>query len=83
MLPLVPGYLAFVTALTIDERASGTTAGARRVATQLSLLFMLGFGIVFATLGLVRTPVGPPIAWVPCPGFSAPAASCSPSGASR
>ena len=63
VLPLVPGYLAFVTALTVDERSSGSVAGARAAAARHSFLFMLGFGIVFATLGLVRTPVGPPIAW--------------------
>lgn len=63
VLPLVPGYLAFVTALTVDERSSGSIGEARGAAARHSFLFMLGFGIVFATLGLVRTPVGPPIAW--------------------
>lgn len=63
VLPLVPGYLAFVTALTVDERSSGSVAAARGAATRHSILFMLGFGLVFATLGLVRTPVGAPIAW--------------------
>ena len=63
VLPLVPGYLAFVAALTVDERFAGSVAEARSAAARHSFLFMLGFGLVFATLGLVRTPVGPPIAW--------------------
>lgn len=62
VLPLVPGYLAFVIALTVEERSAGTVAGARGAAARHSVLFMLGFGLVFSTLGLVATPVGPPIA---------------------
>lgn len=63
VLPLVPGYLAFVSALTVDELAEGSVARARGAAVAHSVLFMTGFGLVFASLGLVATPVGPPIAW--------------------
>ena len=62
ILPVVPGYVGFVSALTLDERASGTAALARRGAIRHSLLFMVGFGLVFLSLGLVVTPVGRPIA---------------------
>ncbi len=63
VLPLVPGYLAFVTALTVGERASGSVRAARTAAVAHAVLFMAGFGAVFATFGLVATPLGPPIAW--------------------
>lgn len=62
VLPLVPGYLAFVTALTLDARSEGSTREARAAAATYSLLFLGGFGVVFLTLGLVATPLGPPIA---------------------
>lgn len=62
VLPLVPGYLAFVTALTLDELAEGSVARARGAAVMHSVLFMLGFGAVFLTLGLVATPLGRPVA---------------------
>jgi len=62
VLPLVPGYLAFVTALTADERTRGSVRAARMTALSHSFLFMAGFGLVFGTLGLVATPLGPPIA---------------------
>lgn len=63
ILPVVPGYLGFVTALMLDERAQASVERARRGALQHSLLFMAGFGAVFLSLGLVPTAVGPPIAW--------------------
>ena len=62
VLPLVPGYLAFVTALTVDERTGSSVRAARAAALTHSFLFMAGFGIVFGSLGLVATPLGPPIA---------------------
>lgn len=62
VLPLVPGYLAFVTALTVAERTEHTTVRARRAAVVYSGLFMVGFGLVFLSLGLVATPVGTAIA---------------------
>jgi cytochrome c-type biogenesis protein len=61
VLPLVPGYLAFVTALTLDARAAGSTARARRASIKHAALFMSGFVLVFLSLGLVATPLGPSI----------------------
>lgn len=63
VLPVVPGYLGFVAALTLDERAEASVARARRGALEHSLLFMAGFGLVLMSLGLVPTAVGVPIAW--------------------
>lgn len=62
ILPVVPGYVGFVSALTLDERAEGSAARARRGAIVHSVLFMVGFGLVFLSLGLVVTPLGRPIA---------------------
>lgn len=62
ILPVVPGYLAFVTAVALDELAGGTTAAARRWSLTHGSLFMVGFGLVFLSLGLVPTAAGPPIA---------------------
>lgn len=58
VLPVVPSYLAFVSGLTLEELREGTTAGARRAAVLHSLLFVLGFGAVFMTLGWAATAAG-------------------------
>jgi cytochrome c-type biogenesis protein len=62
ILPVVPGYVGVVSALTLDERAAGGAVAARRGAAVLSVLFMVGFGLVFLSFGLVPTRIGPPIA---------------------
>lgn len=62
VLPVVPGYLGFVSALTLDELAAGSVTRARRGMLVHSFLFMAGFGLVFLSLGLVPTNAGPPIA---------------------
>jgi len=62
ILPVVPGYVAVVSALTLDERSGEGGDRARVGATLYSVLFMLGFGLVFLSFGLVPTAVGPPIA---------------------
>lgn len=54
-LPLLPGYVSYVSALPVgglDRR------GARRVALMASSLFVLGFTIVFTALGLTATALG-------------------------
>jgi cytochrome c-type biogenesis protein len=58
VLPLVPGYLAFVTAMTLDEVAAGPPDRARTAAVTHSVLFVAGFIAVFLSLGLVATPLG-------------------------
>jgi cytochrome c-type biogenesis protein len=63
VLPVVSGYLGFIAALTLEERAEASVSRARRGALAYSLLFMAAFGLVLLSLGLVPTSVGPPIAW--------------------
>ncbi len=62
VLPVVPSYLAFVSGLTLDELRSGTAAGARRSALVNSVLFVLGFSLVFMTMGWAATTFGQAVA---------------------
>jgi cytochrome c-type biogenesis protein len=62
VLPVVPSYLAFVSGLTLGELADHPPADVRRRAAIHSVLFVLGFSLVFMTLGLVATAAGAPIA---------------------
>lgn len=62
VLPLIPGYLSFVSGVTLDEmRGTGAivaSAGARRRAVLMSVAFVLGFSIVFISLGASATAIG-------------------------
>lgn len=66
VLPVVPGYLTFVSGMTLDELRTGDTRRARSRAVAHSLLFVAGFGIVFMSLGAAATAVGRTFAqWLP------------------
>lgn len=58
VLPVVPSYLAFVSGLTFGELADRPTPSVRRAAVLHSVLFVLGFSIVFMTLGWMATAAG-------------------------
>src|SRR5690349_1132448 len=64
VLPLIPGYLSFVSGVTLDEmRGTGSSASvapsdARRRAVIMSIAFVLGFSIVFISLGASATAIG-------------------------
>lgn len=58
VLPVVPAYLTFVSGLTLDELADGSEATARRTAMLHAGLFILGFLLVFMTLGASATAAG-------------------------
>jgi cytochrome c-type biogenesis protein len=62
VLPVVPGYVVFVSGLTLEELREGSAAGARRAAVLHSLLFVLGFTAVFMTLGWAATSAGQALA---------------------
>jgi cytochrome c-type biogenesis protein len=53
VLPLIPSYLTFVTGVGFEE-----LGGARRAALIHSLLFVLGFTLIFVTLGASATVLG-------------------------
>src|SRR5229473_2306581 len=54
-LPLLPGYLSYVSALPLADLGERQ---ARRVALRASLLFVAGFTTVFTVLGIGATALG-------------------------
>jgi len=58
ILPVVPSYVAFVSGMTFGELAERPTAEVRRSAAIHSTLFVLGFSLVFMTMGLAATAAG-------------------------
>jgi cytochrome c-type biogenesis protein len=62
ILPVVPSYLAFVSGLTLGELSDHATPAVRRRAAIHSTLFVLGFSLVFMTMGLVATSFGTAVA---------------------
>jgi cytochrome c-type biogenesis protein len=54
-LPLIPGYLSYVSALPVSDLGD---RDARRTAVRASLLFVAGFTVVFTVLGVAATALG-------------------------
>jgi cytochrome c-type biogenesis protein len=52
-LPLIPSYVTFITGMTLED-----VPRARRVALVHSLLFVLGFSLIFLALGASATLLG-------------------------
>ncbi len=57
VMPLVPGYLSYVSGVSVSELEAGAPAQTRRVIRQ-SLLFVLGFALVFSALGASASALG-------------------------
>ncbi len=59
VLPLVPGYISFISGLSFEELREATSAKKFLVRTLLSsVFFVLGFSIVFVALGASATAIG-------------------------
>ena len=59
VLPLIPGYISFVSGVSLDEiRGDQATRASRLQVFTTSLAFVLGFSIVFVALGASATAVG-------------------------
>lgn len=59
VLPLIPGYLSFVSGVSMDEFRGGTaTAASRRRLLVASLAFVAGFSLVFIALGASASAIG-------------------------
>lgn len=64
VLPLVPGYLSYVSGLSLDElrgtspRAATEPSAARGRVVVASLAFILGFSLVFVALGATASAAG-------------------------
>src|SRR6202161_1428558 len=57
VLPLVPGYLSLISGVGIEELKSRQGQLMRRVMVN-SIGFILGFSVVFITLGAISTEIG-------------------------
>lgn len=51
VLPLFPSYLSFITGMSVADLSSDLTATARRRVMLHSIIFVLGFSVVFVALG--------------------------------
>ena len=58
VLPLVPSYLTFVTGMTLDELTEDGGRAARTRTMTHATLFVVGFMIVFVSLGAAATALG-------------------------
>lgn len=70
VLPLIPGYLSYISGLSLDEMrgtpavaggsavAVARVVGARRQIVLSSLAFILGFSLVFVSLGAAASAIG-------------------------
>jgi cytochrome c-type biogenesis protein len=56
VIPLIPSYLTFIGGATFQELSTGTHARARLIAR--TLLFVLGFTLVFTALGIAMSGFG-------------------------
>jgi cytochrome c-type biogenesis protein len=66
VLPVVPGYITFISGVTLDDLEGGDVQGARRQAALHAVLFGIGFGIVFMTLGATASAFGRNLTqWLP------------------
>jgi len=58
VLPLVPGYLAFISGVSLEERNAATRRPTKRQVIITSLAFILGFSLIFIALGASATSLG-------------------------
>jgi cytochrome c-type biogenesis protein len=63
VLPLVPAYVSYITGLTLDDLTSNQDrARIRAVTIKNSLLFILGFSVIFIAFGATATMLGQMVA---------------------
>ncbi len=61
VLPLIPGYVSFISGLSLDEMrevSAGRAAAARRQVLIASIAFVVGFSLVFVALGASASAIG-------------------------
>ncbi len=58
VLPLIPSYLTYITGVSFDELVEAREKSIRRQTLIHSLLFILGFTLVFTALGASATYIG-------------------------
>ena len=57
VLPLIPGYISFVSGASLEEMRQGGLAARRQVLVR-SIAFVLGFSVVFVALGASASAIG-------------------------
>lgn len=58
VLPIIPGYLSFISGLSFQELASQSRGSVIKKVTINTLFFVLGFSVVFVLLGATASSVG-------------------------
>jgi cytochrome c-type biogenesis protein len=59
VLPLIPGYVSFVSGVSLEEmRGESAVSSSRRRVITTSLFFVLGFSLVFIALGATASVLG-------------------------
>ena len=58
VLPLIPGYLSFVSGVSLEEMRDDAARAARRRVVITSIAFILGFSLVFVALGATASVIG-------------------------
>jgi cytochrome c-type biogenesis protein len=58
VLPLIPGYISFVSGASLDEMRGPADSAARRKVFLTSMAFVAGFSVVFIALGASATAIG-------------------------
>ncbi len=58
VLPIFPSFLSFVTGLSLEDMQAGREAATRRQILLSALLFILGFSLVFVSMGASLSLVG-------------------------
>jgi cytochrome c-type biogenesis protein len=59
VLPIVPGYISFISGFTLEEMKDGSSRkAAMRSIVLNSLFFIMGFAVVFILMGATATSVG-------------------------
>lgn len=57
VLPLIPGYISYISGMSLEEMRAAD-AGARRRLIAATLLFILGFSIIFMAMGASASAIG-------------------------
>ena len=60
VLPLIPGYLSYISGISMDEMqgSSTTSPTARRQVLLATIAFVIGFSLVFVALGASASALG-------------------------
>jgi cytochrome c-type biogenesis protein len=57
VLPIIPGYISFISGQTLDDIKGDNKSAARAVVLN-SLVFIAGFTIIFVLMGAAATSIG-------------------------